>query len=115
MAKALVLLAEGVEEMEAVIVIDVLRRAGVEVLTAATHANREVLASLVSRLERRMERMELEQGGATVFNVYLLGTITPYLLGILPYLALKREPIAEPVPEPEQEPADRDAPADAAP
>jgi uncharacterized protein (TIRG00374 family) len=35
-------------------------------------------------------------GGATVFNVYLLGTITPYLLGIIPYLALKREPVAEP-------------------
>lgn len=31
-------------------------------------------------------------GGATVFNVYLLGTIAPYLLGVVPYLALKREP-----------------------
>lgn len=34
-------------------------------------------------------------GGATVFNVYLLGTMAPYLLGILPYLALKREPLTE--------------------
>lgn len=33
-------------------------------------------------------------GGATVFNVYLLGTIAPYLAGFIPYLALKREPIA---------------------
>ncbi len=37
-------------------------------------------------------------GGATVFNVYLLGTIAPYLLGFIPYLALKREPLAEPEP-----------------
>ncbi|MBX3228437.1 MAG: flippase-like domain-containing protein [Labilithrix sp.] len=29
-------------------------------------------------------------GGATVFNVYLLGSITPSLLGVFPYLALKR-------------------------
>jgi uncharacterized membrane protein YbhN (UPF0104 family) len=29
-------------------------------------------------------------GGATVFNVYLLGTIAPSLVGVFPYLALKR-------------------------
>lgn len=34
-------------------------------------------------------------GGATVFNVYLLGTIAPYLAGFIPYLALKREPLTE--------------------
>lgn len=45
-------------------------------------------------------------GGATVFNVYLLGTIAPYLAGFVPYLALKREPIAETPPA--------DAPADPA-
>lgn len=38
-------------------------------------------------------------GGATVFNVYLLGTIVPYLAGFIPYLALKREPLEEPKPE----------------
>lgn len=30
-------------------------------------------------------------GGATIFNVYLIGQITPCLVGIFPYLALKRE------------------------
>lgn len=30
-------------------------------------------------------------GGATVFNVYLVGQIAPCLLGALPYLALRRE------------------------
>ncbi len=50
MPKALVLLAEGVEEMEAVIVIDVLRRAGVEVMVAATGQTREVMASRGVRL-----------------------------------------------------------------
>jgi DJ-1 family protein len=50
MLKALVLLAEGVEEMEAVIVIDVLRRAGVAVVAAATGQTREVVASRGVRL-----------------------------------------------------------------
>jgi uncharacterized protein (TIRG00374 family) len=30
-------------------------------------------------------------GGATVFNVYLIGQITPCLLGVFPYLALKKK------------------------
>jgi len=50
MVKALVLLAEGVEEMEAVIAIDVLRRCGVEVVSAATGGTREVTASRGVRL-----------------------------------------------------------------
>jgi 4-methyl-5(b-hydroxyethyl)-thiazole monophosphate biosynthesis len=50
MHKALVLLAEGVEEMEAVIVMDVLRRAGVVVVAAATGPTREVVASRGVRL-----------------------------------------------------------------
>ncbi|MFZ4396107.1 MAG: DJ-1 family glyoxalase III [Kiritimatiellia bacterium] len=50
MSKALVLLAEGVEEMEAVIVIDVLRRTGVEVVSAATGPAIEVTASRGVRL-----------------------------------------------------------------
>jgi len=28
--------------------------------------------------------------GATVFNVYLIGQLTPCLLGVIPYLALRR-------------------------
>ena len=50
MVRVLVLLAEGVEEMEAVIAIDVLRRAGVEVVAAATGVTREVIASRGVRL-----------------------------------------------------------------
>ena len=50
MSKALLLLAEGAEEMEAVIAADVLRRAGVEVTIAATGAGREVTASRGVRL-----------------------------------------------------------------
>ena len=42
MAKALVPLAEGFEDIEAVTVVDVLRRGGVEVATASIHASREV-------------------------------------------------------------------------
>jgi 4-methyl-5(b-hydroxyethyl)-thiazole monophosphate biosynthesis len=48
--KALVALADGVEEMEAVTVIDVLRRGRVEVVAAATAANREVAGSRGVRL-----------------------------------------------------------------
>ena len=50
MSKALVLLAEGAEEMEAVIAADVLRRAGVEVTIAAIGTVREVTASRGVRL-----------------------------------------------------------------
>lgn len=38
MARVLIPLAEGFEEMEAVIVIDILRRGGIEVVTAGLHA-----------------------------------------------------------------------------
>jgi 4-methyl-5(b-hydroxyethyl)-thiazole monophosphate biosynthesis len=50
MKRALVLLAEGVEEMEAVIAIDVLRRCGVETVSAATGPTLEVTASRGVRL-----------------------------------------------------------------
>ena len=50
MIKVLVPLAEGVEEMEAVIVIDVLRRCGIEVVSASTGTTYEVTASRGVRL-----------------------------------------------------------------
>ncbi|AKU96300.1 hypothetical protein AKJ09_02964 [Labilithrix luteola] len=43
------------------------------------------------------------RGGATVFNVYLLGQMVPSLLGAIPYLALRRKgelPANEPVEQP---------------
>lgn len=43
--QAIVPLADGVEEMEAVIIIDVLRRGGVEVVSAAVGSSRRVTAS----------------------------------------------------------------------
>ena len=42
MAKALVPLAKGFEDIEAVTIIDVLRRGGVEVVTASLHSSNEV-------------------------------------------------------------------------
>lgn len=50
MAKVLVPLADGCEEMEAVIVIDVLRRAGIEVVAASIGKSRTVTASRNVRL-----------------------------------------------------------------
>lgn len=51
MKKALVPLAEGFEDIEAVAVIDVLRRGGVEVVTAALGADRLVASSHGIRME----------------------------------------------------------------
>lgn len=45
MAKVLVPLAKGFEDIEAVAIVDVLRRGGVEVVTASIHASREVESS----------------------------------------------------------------------
>jgi len=43
--KALVFLAEGAEEMETVITVDTLRRAGIEVTLAGLHGDQPVLCS----------------------------------------------------------------------
>ena len=45
MAKAVVFFAEGMEECEALIVVDLLRRGGVEVVTASAGAERRVVSS----------------------------------------------------------------------
>ena len=45
MAKVLVPLANGFEDIEAVAIIDVLRRGGVEVVPAAIHSSREVMSA----------------------------------------------------------------------
>ncbi len=59
MAKALVVLAPGFEEVEAVIPVDLLRRAGVEVLTAALEDERLVEGShgLVIQADTALERI----------------------------------------------------------
>lgn len=68
MIKALVPLADGVEEMEAVIVVDILRRAGVDAITAATGASREVTASRGVRLvaDRLLADVEADACAALV-------------------------------------------------
>jgi DJ-1 family protein len=69
MVKALVLLAEGVEEMEAVIAIDVLRRCGVDVVAAATGLAREVTASRGVRLVADMLLHEAPPTGCDVLVI----------------------------------------------
>jgi len=51
MSKVLVPLADGFEEIEAVSIIDVLRRGGVEVVTAALGSSRSVLSAHGIRME----------------------------------------------------------------
>ena len=69
MKKALVLLAEGVEEMEAVIAIDVLRRCGIEVVAASTGMTREVTASRGVRL---IADMLLNEASPTTFHALVI-------------------------------------------
>lgn len=61
--------------------------------------------------KRLFEAIHLS-GGATVFNVYLLGQITPCLLGVFPFLALKRRG-ALPTAMPEDAGASPTTPTDA--
>jgi DJ-1 family protein len=68
MKKTLVLLAEGVEEMEGVITVDVLRRAGVQVTAAAIGDTLEVIASRGMKLvaDERLENVQPDDFDALV-------------------------------------------------
>ncbi|NLL83543.1 MAG: DJ-1/PfpI family protein [Lentisphaerae bacterium] len=68
MKRVVVPLAEGVEEIEAVVVVDVLRRAEIEVVTAATGNNTTVTASrgVVLVADTLWESLELDSFDALV-------------------------------------------------
>ena len=51
MAKALIPLADGFEDIEAISIVDVLRRGGVEVVTASIHDRRAVRSAHGVRME----------------------------------------------------------------
>ena len=51
MSKAVVFFADGTEECEALLVVDLLRRAGVEVVTASASGSRKLLTSHKIRME----------------------------------------------------------------
>ena len=62
MAKVLVPLADGFEEIEAVTVIDVLRRGGVEVVTASVHDRLEVMGAHGLQLKADRQFDEAQKG-----------------------------------------------------
>lgn len=63
MSKVCVFLADGFEECEGLLVVDLLRRAGVEVTTASIHGGRAVTGSHGIRLEADAVAGELEPAG----------------------------------------------------
>jgi protein deglycase len=68
MARVLVPLAEGFEEIEAVVIVDLLRRAGIEVQTAAL-ARREVTGSHGITV---LADIDLEQASAAEYDMIVL-------------------------------------------
>lgn len=79
MKNALVPLADGFEDIEAVAIIDILRRGGVEVVTAALGPNRSALSAhgiamttdalLMDVLEERWDAIVLPGGGGGTANL----------------------------------------------
>lgn len=68
MSRALVFLADGFEEMEAIIVIDTLRRAGVEVTTAGLH-DAPIVAS---RQTKHIADRSIDQISQEVYDLVVL-------------------------------------------
>ena len=68
MAKVLVPLADGFEEIEAVTVVDVLRRGGVEVVTASVHDRVDVLGAhgMQIRADRQFDEAQRDSYDAVV-------------------------------------------------
>ena len=71
MAKVLVLMANGFEDIEAIAVIDILRRGGVEVVTASIHDRRVVKSAHGIRLEA--DALFADVGSATYDAIVLPG------------------------------------------
>jgi len=90
MARAVVVLAEGFEEMEAVIVIDVLRRAGVEVTTVGVggrqvegaHALTLVADALVEEAPREVDAVVLPGGMPGAEHLAASGAVTALLRAV---------------------------------
>ena len=71
MAKALIPLADGFEDVEAITVVDVLRRGGVEVVTASIHDRRDVRSAHGVRMEA--DALFAEVGDGTYDAIILPG------------------------------------------
>ena len=71
MANALLVMANGFEDIEAVAVIDVLRRGGVEIVTASLHDKRVVMSAHGIRMET--DRLFSEVADATYDAIILPG------------------------------------------
>jgi len=76
MARALVVLAEGFEDIEAVSVVDVLRRGGIEVVTASIHDTVDVMSAhgVLMRADALLADVEHENFDALVLPGGARGT-----------------------------------------
>jgi protein DJ-1 len=78
MTKALVFLAEGAEEMETVITVDILRRAGIEVTLAGVNGDQTVTCSRNVKIvpDCSLEKVSSSQFDAVVLPGGLKGAET---------------------------------------